>query len=57
MPTIYQLNFTNNNTYVGQTSNPIEARIRQHALTKGSGCPKLHKAWKTETYLGYGSVV
>lgn len=53
MPTIYQLNFTNNNTYVGQTSNPIEARIRQHVLTKGSGCPKLHKAWKTETYLGY----
>ncbi len=57
MPTIYQLNFTNNNTYVGQTSNPIEARIRQHVLTKGSGCPKLHNAWKTETYLGYGSVV
>lgn len=53
MCTIYKLKFTNNKFYIGQTSQPVDERVKQHALTKGSGCPKLYIAWKEETYLEY----
>jgi len=53
MGTIYKLNFSNNNSYIGQTGQPIQERINQHIYTKGLGSPKLHFAWNVETYLGY----
>lgn len=53
MPSIYQLNFSNDHYYIGQTSRPIEQRIRQHKITRGAGCPKLYQAWRVEEFLGY----
>ena len=53
MPSIYQLNFSNNHTYIGQTSRPVTERVHQHKVTRGAGCPKLYQAWRVEEFLGY----
>lgn len=53
MSTIYKLNFANGEFYVGQTSQPVSARISQHKVTRGSGCPLLFTAWQYNEFTGY----
>lgn len=53
MSTIYKLNFKSGDTYIGQTSQPVEARINQHRHTRGKGCPLLFTAWQYQEYVGY----
>lgn len=53
MSTIYKLNFSNGEFYIGKTTLPLNVRIGQHTRTKGKGCPLLEHAWHTYEYLGY----
>lgn len=53
MSTIYKLNFANGEFYIGQTSQPVSARISQHKVTRGSGCPLLFTAWQYNEFVGY----
>lgn len=53
MATIYKLNFSNGEFYIGQTSRPVQKRVNQHQATKGKGCPLLHSAWLNQEFTGY----
>lgn len=53
MGTIYKLNFTNNKSYIGKTSNPLDIRLRFHKNNKGMGCPLLKLAYETSEYIGH----
>lgn len=52
MATIYKLNFSNGEFYIGQTSQPLEKRVYQHRVTKSSRCPLLHAAWLNQEFTG-----
>lgn len=53
MGTIYKLNFSNNNCYVGKTSVQLRTRIKFHLNNRGSGSPKLQHAFETLEFLGH----
>jgi hypothetical protein len=53
MATIYKLNFSNGEYYIGQTAKAVETRILQHKQTKGKGCPLLAYAWQTHELVGW----
>lgn len=56
MGTIYKLNFSNGDFYVGKTSLRLGSRILQHINTRGKGSPLLQDAFATQEYLGFDVV-
>lgn len=53
MSTVYKLNFSNGEFYIGKTTLPLNVRLGQHTRTKGKGCPLLEHAWHTYEFMGY----
>lgn len=53
MGTIYKLNFSSGDFYVGKTSLPLATRLRHHMNTKGKGSPKLENAFATQEFEGH----
>ncbi len=53
MGTIYKLNFSNQEFYIGKTSLKLSGRIGHHTRNKGKGSPLLEAAFQTSEYLGY----
>lgn len=56
MGTIYKLNFSTGDFYVGKTSLRLGSRILQHINTRGKGSPLLQYAFATQEYLGFDVV-